>query len=91
MSDVTCVYGAVHTADRGDAFSLSNEFDSAHQRLIYLRDHQELSPLETTVLEVAAQLDRLREELKDVLSKLGLDTVVCADNTVVELTPKAAK
>lgn len=156
MSHVTCVYGAVHTADRGDAFSLSNEFDSAHQRLIYLRDHQELSPLETTVLEVAAQmshiskelaevysnnrvarargfleqrqfylqqfndhlgrarivsteskhwhheieleesiaaaqLDRLREELKDVLSKLGLDTVVCADNTVVELTPKAAK
>lgn len=156
MSNVSRVYGAIHTADRGDAFSLSNEFDSGHERLIYLRDHQELSPLEPAVLEVAAQmshiskelaevysndrvarargfleqrqfelqqfndrlgqakifstelmhwhheielkesvaaaqLDRLREELKDVLPELGLETVVSADNTVVELTPKAAK
>jgi hypothetical protein len=38
----------------------------------------------------AAQLDRLREDLKDVLPELGLETVVRADNTVVEL-PKAAE
>jgi uncharacterized hydantoinase/oxoprolinase family protein len=38
----------------------------------------------------AAQLDRLREELKEVLPELGLETVVRADNTVVEL-PKAAE
>ena len=39
----------------------------------------------------AAQLERLREELKDVLPELGIETVVRADNTVVELTPKAAE
>ncbi|MFB0930466.1 MAG: hypothetical protein QMB38_03900 [Ascidiaceihabitans sp.] len=39
----------------------------------------------------AAQLDRPREELKDVLPELGLKTVVRADNTVVELTPKTAE
>lgn len=38
----------------------------------------------------AAQMDRLRDELKDVLPELGLETVVRADNTVVEL-PKAAE
>lgn len=39
----------------------------------------------------AAQLERLREELKDVLPELGIETVVRADNNVVELTPKAAE
>lgn len=39
----------------------------------------------------AAQLVRLREELKDVLPELGIETVVRADNTIVELTPKAAE
>ncbi|MFT5799333.1 MAG: glycine cleavage system regulatory protein [Candidatus Azotimanducaceae bacterium] len=38
----------------------------------------------------AAQLDRLRDELKDVLPELGLETVVRTDNTVIEL-PKAAE
>ena len=38
----------------------------------------------------AAQLDRLREDLKDVLPELGLETIVRADNTVIEL-PKAAE
>lgn len=38
----------------------------------------------------AAQLDRLRDELKDVLPELGLETVVRKDNTVIKL-PKAAE
>ena len=50
--------------------------------------HHEIE-LEESV--AAAQLDRLREELKDVLPELGLETVVRADNTAVELTPKAAE
>ena len=156
MTDVSRAYGAVHAADRGDAFRLSNEFDSVRERLAYLRDHPDLSSLEPTVLEVAAQMShvskelpevysddrvtrargfleqrqfefqqfneslgqakmvstelkhwlheieleesvaaaqlvRLREELKDVLPELGIETVVRADNTIVELTPKAAE
>ena len=39
----------------------------------------------------AAQLDRLRDELKDILPELGLETVVRADNTVIEMTAKAAE
>jgi hypothetical protein len=38
----------------------------------------------------AAQLDRLRDELKNVLPELGLETVVRTDNTVIEM-PKAAE
>jgi hypothetical protein len=39
----------------------------------------------------ATQLERLREELKDVLPELGIKTVVGADNTIIELTLKAAE
>lgn len=39
----------------------------------------------------AAQLDRLRDELRDVLPELGMETIVRTDNTVVELPPKAAE
>ncbi|MEP4195757.1 MAG: DNA repair protein [Aliishimia sp.] len=39
----------------------------------------------------AAQLDRLRSELREVLPELGLETIVRTDNTVVELPPKAAE
>lgn len=38
----------------------------------------------------AAQLDHLRDELKNVLPELGLETIVRTDNTVIEM-PKAAE
>jgi hypothetical protein len=139
MTDLSRAYGAVHAANRGDVSRLSNQFDSVRERLAYLRDHPDLSSLESTVLEVAAQmlhvsnelaevysndrvtrprdfleqrqselkhwlheikleepvaaaqLERLREELKDFLPELGIKTVVGADNTIVELTLKAAE
>lgn len=156
MEDVSRAYGAVHAADRGQAFRISSEFDGVRERLAYLRDHPDLSGLEPGVLEVAAQmshvskelaevysddrvararnfleqrqfeleqfntrldqakivsselkhwhheieleesvaaaqLGRLRDELKDVLPELGIETIVRADNTVIELPPKAAE
>lgn len=139
MTDLSRAYGAVHAANRGDVSRLSNQFDSVRERLAYLRDHPDLSSLESTVLEVAAQmlhvsnelaevhsndrvtrprdfleqrqselkhwlheikleesvaatqLERLREELKDVLPELSIKTVVGADNTIIELTLKAAE
>ena len=39
----------------------------------------------------ATQLERLPEALKDVLPELCIKTVVGADNTIVELTLKAAE
>ena len=49
-----------------------------------------LHEIESEESVAAAQLDRLRDELKDVLPKLGLETVVRKDDTVVEM-PKAAE
>lgn len=156
MEDVARAYGAVHAADRGQAFRISSEFDGVRERLAYLRDHPDLSSLEPAVLEIAAQmshiskelaeiysddrvararnfleqrqfeleqfntrldqakiisselkhwhheieleesvaaaqLDRLRDELKGVLPELGVETIMRADNTVIELPPKAAE
>lgn len=156
MNDITRAYGAVHAADRGDAFRFSTEFDSVRERLAYLRDHPDLSSLEPALLEVAAQmshiskelaevysdervnrarsfleqrqyevdqfnsrldhaksvsaefkhwltnveleeavaaaqLDRLRAEMREVLPELGLETIVATDNTVTKMVPKAAE
>tara|TARA_R110000744_G_scaffold159712_4_gene275845 strand:+ start:966 stop:1730 length:765 start_codon:yes stop_codon:yes gene_type:complete len=156
MTDITRAYGAVHAADRGDAFRFSTEFDAVRERLAYLRDHPDLSSLEPALLEVAAQmshiskelaevysdervnrarsfleqrqyevdqfnsrldhaksvsaefrhwltnveleeavaaaqLDRLRAEMREVLPELGLETIVATDNTVTKMVPKAAE
>ena len=68
MNNVSRAYGAVRAADRGDAFRLSNKFDSVRERLVYLRDHPELSSLEPAVLEVAAQMPHISKELAEVYS-----------------------
>ena len=68
MTDVSRAYGATHTADRGDVFRLSNEFESAREQLAYLRDHPDLSSLEPTVLEVASQMLHVSKELAEVFS-----------------------
>lgn len=156
MTDITRAYGAVHAADRGDAFRFSTEFDAVRERLAYLRDHPDLSSLEPALLEVAAQmshiskelaevysdervnrarsfleqrqyevdqfnsrldhaksvsaefkhwltnieleeavaaaqLDRLRDEMRAVLPELGRETIVATDNTVTKMMPKAAE
>ncbi len=39
----------------------------------------------------AAQLNRLREELREILPEAGIETIVRSDDTVVELPPKAAE
>jgi hypothetical protein len=49
-----------------------------------------LHEIESEESVAAAKLDRLRDELKDVLPELGLVTVVRTDDTVVEM-PKAAE
>ena len=68
MTDVSRAYGAVHVADRGDVFRLSKEFDSVRERLAYLRDHPDLSSLVSTVLEVAAQMLHVSNELAKIYS-----------------------
>ena len=68
MTDLSRAYGAVHAANRGDVSRLSNQFDSVRERLAYLRDHPDLSSLESTVLEVVAQMLHVSNELAEVYS-----------------------
>lgn len=68
MEDVARAYAAVHAADRAETFRLSSEFDAVRERLAYLRDHPDLSTLEPSLLEVAAQMSHLSRELATVYS-----------------------
>lgn len=68
MDDVARAYAAVHAADRGEVFQLSSEFDAVRERLAYLRDHPDLSVLEPSLLEVAAQMSHISRELAQVYS-----------------------
>ena len=66
MKDVAQAYHAVHAADRAQNFQLSSEFDAVRERLAYLRDHPDLSTLEPSLLEVAAQMSHISRELATV-------------------------
>lgn len=68
MEDVARAYHAVHAADREGAFTLSSEFDSVRERLIFLRNHPDLRKLEPGVLEVAAQMSETSRELAEIYS-----------------------
>lgn len=66
MRDVAQAYHVVHAADRAQTFKLSSEFDAVRERLAYLRDHPDLSTLEPSLLEVAAQMSHISRELATV-------------------------
>lgn len=68
MRDVAQAYAAVHAADRAATFQLSSEFDAVRERLLYLRDHPDLSTLEPALLEIAAQMSHVSRELAEVYS-----------------------
>ncbi|WP_394152942.1 DNA repair protein [Loktanella salsilacus] len=68
MDDVARAYHDVHAADRAGVFTLSSEFDAVRERLAYLRDHPDLSHLESGVMEVAAQMSVQSRHLAEVYS-----------------------
>lgn len=68
MQDVARAYQFAHSADRNGVFQLSSEFDSVRERLVYLRDHPELGSLEPEVLELAAQMSHISQELAHTYS-----------------------
>lgn len=68
MNDVVRAYHAAHTADRASKFHISSEFDEVKERLSFLRDHPDLGDLEPDVLELAAQMSQVSQELADVYS-----------------------
>ena len=68
MQDVAQAYATAHSADRNGLFQLSSEFDAVRERLAYLRDHPDLSTLEPSLLEIAAQMSHISHELADTYS-----------------------
>jgi hypothetical protein len=68
MQDVARAYALAHSADRAGLFHMSSEFDAVRERLAYLRDHPELGSLEPDLLEVAAQMSHISQELADIYS-----------------------
>lgn len=68
MQDVARAYALAHSADRAGLFRLSSEFDAVRERLIYLRNHPNPSGLEQDLLEVAAQMSHVSQELADTCS-----------------------
>ena len=63
MEDVTQAYMVAHAADREGLFQMSSEFDAVRERIVFLRDHPDLGTLEPDVLDVAAQMSRISEDL----------------------------
>ncbi len=68
MRDIARAYHLAHAADRQGTFQMSSEFDSVRERLIYLRNHPDLGGLEPAVLEAAAQMSHISQELAETYS-----------------------
>ncbi|WP_299946425.1 DNA repair protein [uncultured Ruegeria sp.] len=65
MQDVAGAYQIAHAADRSGTFALASEFDAVKERMAFLRDHPDLQGLEPQVLELAAQMSQISQELAD--------------------------
>ena len=63
MEDVTRAYWVAHQGDREGTFETASEFDAVRERILFLRDHPDLGELEPDVLDVAAQMSRISEDL----------------------------
>lgn len=63
MEDVTRAYQVAHAADRADQFTMHAEYDAVRERLEFLAHHEDLGHLEPEILEVAAQMSRVSEDL----------------------------
>ncbi len=65
MQDVAGAYQVAHAADRSGAFALASEFDAVKERMAFLRDHPDLQGLEPQMLELAAQMSQISQELAE--------------------------
>ncbi len=73
MRDVVHAYHAAHAADRAGMFTMSSEFDEVKERLKYMREHPVLEELEPAILEIAAQMSQVSQELAETYSDDKVD------------------
>ncbi|WP_240310505.1 DNA repair protein [Pseudosulfitobacter sp. DSM 107133] len=91
------VYSDTHVARaRGFLEQRQYEVDQFNTRLEHAKSISSefkhwLTNIELEEAVAAAQLDRLRGEMREVLPELGLETIIATDNTVTKMVPKAAE
>lgn len=69
MHDVAHAYFKAHSADRDGVFRMSHEFDAVRERIAFLRKHPDLDGLEPDILEAAAQMSQVSQELAQTYSE----------------------
>ncbi|WP_187428628.1 hypothetical protein ROLI_012770 [Roseobacter fucihabitans] len=73
MEDIARAYAIVHSDDRKGLFQAPSEFDAVKERIVHLRDHPDLGSLEPDILEVAAQMSRISQDLAQSFSDERVD------------------
>lgn len=73
MEDVTRAYALAHAEDRKGVFQATAEYDAVKERMTFLRDHPDLSSLEPDLLEVAAQMSQISQNLAQAYSDENVD------------------
>lgn len=73
MRDVARAYALSHQADRQGVFKLRGEFDSIRERIAFLRDHPDLAEIEPSILELAAQMSHVSQELARTYSDSNVE------------------
>lgn len=73
MEDVTRAYTVAHAADRAGLFHCHSEFDAIRERITYLHAHPDLGSLEPDILELAAQMSRVSQDLAHAYSDERVD------------------
>ncbi|MDW3222239.1 MAG: DNA repair protein [Paracoccaceae bacterium] len=73
MEDVARAYAIAHAEDRKGLFHAPSEFDAVKERIVHLRDHPDLGSLEPDILEVAAQMSRISQDLAESFSDDRVD------------------
>lgn len=68
MHDVAHAYHTAHAADRAGKFRMRHEFDAVRERIAFLREHPDLGDLEPEILEAAAQMSQISQELAETYS-----------------------
>lgn len=73
MEDVARAYHTAHAGDRKGLFNARSEFDAVKERLAFMRNHPDLGELEPEVLELAAQMSQVSQDLASTYSDANVE------------------
>ncbi|WP_299842298.1 DNA repair protein [uncultured Roseovarius sp.] len=68
MQDVAQAYAKAHASDRAGLFKMSSEYDAVRERIVHLRNHPDLEGIEPEILELAAQMSQVSQDLATTYS-----------------------